>query len=151
MKVVLRSDVEGVGHKGDVVDVADGYARNYLVPKNLALKATPGAERQAEAMRRSRELTDAKERSTAEEMATRVTGTVIRIAANAGEGGRLFGSVTAADVVTAVAEQVKVTLDRRTLVMPDQHIKELGTHEVRARPHPDVDFPIMVEVVATTP
>ena len=145
MKVVLRADVDGVGKKGDVVEVADGHGRNLLIPKGLALKATPGAERQAEVMRRSRELSDAAARSEAEEMATRLVGMTITIAARAGEGGKLFGSVTSADVVTAVEEQANVVLDRRAL--DAEPIKELGSHMVTAKVHADVQFPITVEVI----
>ena len=146
MKVILRADVDGVGKKGDVVEVADGHGRNLLIPQGLALKATPGAERQAESMRRSRELSDAAARSEAEEMATRLVGMTITIAARAGEAGKLFGSVTTSDVATAVEEQAKVVLDRR--VLDTEPIKELGTHTVTAKVHTDVQFPITVEVVA---
>ena len=145
MKVVLRADVDGVGKKGDVVEVADGHGRNLLIPKGLALKATPGAERQAEAMRRSREISNAAARSEAEEMATRLVGMTITIAARAGDGGKLFGSVTSTDVVTAVEEQANVVLDRRAL--DGEPIKELGTHMVTAKVHADVQFPITVEVI----
>ncbi len=147
MRVVLRTDVDGLGKKGDVVDVADGHARNRLIPKGLALKATPGAERQAEAMRRGRELVDARERADAEEMAARVADKLITIAARAGEGGKLFGSVTTADVARALEEQAHVVIDRRVLEADDA-IKELGTHTVTAKVHPEVHFPITVEVIA---
>lgn len=146
MKVILRADVDGVGKKGDVVEVADGHGRNLLIPRGLALKATAGAERQAEAMRRSREISDAAARSEAEEMATRLVGMTITIAARAGEGGKLFGSVTTTDVATAVEEQAKVILDRRAL--DAEPIKELGTHTVTAKVHTDVQFPITVEVIS---
>lgn len=147
MRVILRADVDGVGKKGDVVDVADGFGRNLLIPKGLALKATPGAERQAEGMRRSRELTDAAARSDALEMAERVGATTITIAARAGEGGKLFGSVTTSDVVNALHEQANIVLDRRAL-SADETIKDLGTHLVHAKVHPEVQFDITVEVIA---
>lgn len=147
MKVILRADVDGVGKKGDVVEVADGHGRNLLIPKGLALKATPGAERQAAGMRRSRELRDAADRAVAEEMASRLVNAPVTIAARAGEGGKLFGSVTTADIVRAVEEQTNVTLDRRVL-KADDAIKALGTHVVMAKVHTDVEFPITVEVIA---
>ncbi len=146
MKIVLRADVEGVGKKGDVVEVADGHGRNLLIPKGLALKATPGAERQAEVMRRSREISDAAARAEAEEMATRLVPMTITIAARAGDGGKLFGSVTTTDVVTAVEEQANVVLDRRAL--DAEPIKELGTHMITAKVHADVQFPITIDVIA---
>ncbi|MFN3219290.1 MAG: 50S ribosomal protein L9 [Acidimicrobiales bacterium] len=147
MKVVLRADVEGLGARGDVVEVADGHGRNLLIPKGLALKATAGAERQAEAMRRSRELRDAADRAVAEEMATRLVNNPVTIAARAGEGGRLFGSVTSGDIVRAIEEQKKITIDRRAVV-GDEHLKELGTHLVMVKVHRDVSFPVTVEVIA---
>src|SRR5262245_32879309 len=111
MKLLLRSDVDGVGKKGDLVDVADGYARNYLVPKGFAIKATKGVEDQAAAMRRSRDLKDATDRGAAEEIAKTLVPAVIAISAKAGAEGKLFGSVTAADVVEAVEAQTGVVLD----------------------------------------
>ncbi len=147
MKVILRADVDGLGNKGDVVDVADGHGRNMLIPRGLALKASPGAEQQAAAMRRTRELSDAQDRAAAEEMATRLVNHPITISARAGEGGKLFGSVTTTDVARAVQEQANVVLDRRSL-NADETIKEVGTHTVTAKVHANVQFPITVEVVA---
>ncbi|MGI9079697.1 MAG: 50S ribosomal protein L9 [Acidimicrobiales bacterium] len=147
MKVILRSDVSNVGNKGDVLDVADGYARNFLVPRGLAFKAAPGAIAQAADMRRARDLRHARDRASAEEVATRLAPKVITIPAKAGAEGRLFGSVTAAEVVTAVETQAGVTLDRRRLHL-DEPIKTVGVHEVAVRLHPDVELRLNVEVVA---
>lgn len=147
MKVILRADVADVGKKGDILDVADGFGRNYLVPKGLAIKAAPGALAQAAAMRRSRDLKDAKDRSAAEEIATRLVPTVIRVKAKSGAEGKLFGSVTANDVAAAVHEQAGIELDRRRLHLAEP-IKSIGTHLVPARLHPEVEFSITVEVVA---
>ena len=148
MKVVLRSDVPNVGKKGDILDVADGHARNFLLPRGMAIKATPGVESQAAAMRRSRDLKDARDREAAEVVARTLVPTVIRIQARAGTEGRLFGSVTAADVVDAVAKQTRVELDRRRLHL-DEPIRSLGTHEVPVKLHADVEFRITVEVAAS--
>jgi large subunit ribosomal protein L9 len=145
VKVILRADIDRVGKKGDILDVADGYARNYLVPKGLAIKATPGMEAQASAMRRSRDVKDAHERGAAEEVATKLVPRVITITAKAGVEGKLFGSVTVADVADAVAAQTGIELDRRKLHIAEA-IKTLGTHSVAAKLHPDVEFPITVEV-----
>ncbi len=146
MKVILRSDVDGLGRKGEMHDVADGYFRNFLSPKGLALKATAGAEGQAEAMRRAASLRDAATRADAEEVATKLVPMVFTISAKAGDGGRLFGSVGAADVAEAVDAQSGVTVDRRTLDL-DQPLKELGQSTVMCKLHPDVQFPITVEIV----
>jgi large subunit ribosomal protein L9 len=147
MKLLMRTDVDGVGKKGDVVDVSDGYARNFLVPKGLAVKATKGVESQAKAMRRSRDVKDAADRGAAEEIAKRLVPAVITISAKAGAEGRLFGSVSAADIVEAVREQTGVELDRKALTL-DEHIKDVGTHTVPVRLHAEVQFPITVEVAA---
>lgn len=148
MKVILRSDVANVGKKGDIVEVADGFGRNYLVPKGLALKATNGSLEQAASMRRARDTRDAKDRGAAEEVAQKLVPTVITVEAKAGAEGRLFGSVTSADVATAVQEQTGIELDRRKLHL-DEPIKSLGTHLVATRLHADVEFAITVEVVST--
>ena len=148
MKIVLRADVDNLGKKGDLIDVADGYARNYLVPKGLAIKATPGAEKQADAMRRNRDAQERKTREAAEALATRLAGGTVEIKARAGEGGRLFGSVTAVDIADAVQAQLGVEIDRRRLEL-DEPLKEIGAADVRLRLHADVDATIRVAVVAT--
>jgi large subunit ribosomal protein L9 len=147
VQVVLRADVEGLGKKGDILVVADGFARNFLIPKGRAIRATAGVQRQADAMRRSRDVKDAKDREAAEAVARRLVPEVIRIPAKAGSEGRLFGSVTPADVAEAVATQTGVELDRRKLRL-DEPIKTLGSHEVPVKLHGDVEFRLNVEVVA---
>jgi len=145
MKLLLRTDVAGVGKRGDLVDVADGYGRNYLVPKGLAIKATDGVEAQAASMRRSRDLKDAADRGAAEEIAKTLVPAVIAIAAKAGAEGKLFGSVTTADIVEAVSAQTGIELDRKALHL-DEPIKSIGTHTVPAKLHADVQFHITLEV-----
>jgi large subunit ribosomal protein L9 len=146
MKVILRSDIAKVGKRGDIIDVSDGYARNFLFPKGLAIKATDGAVQQAASMRRARDLRDAQDRSAAEEVARRLVAKVITIPAKAGTEGRLFGSVTAADIVEAVEKQAGVVIDRRKLLLADP-IKSLGSHQVAVRLHSDVEFPVTLDVV----
>jgi len=148
MRVVLRSDIDKVGKRGDIIDVADGYARNYLLPKGHAILASKGVTAQAGAMRRARDLKDAKDRESAEVVARTLVPIVIRIPARSGTGGKLFGSVTAADVADAVAAQAKVTIDRRRLHLAEP-IKSLGTHEVPVKLHSDVEFRVTVEVYAS--
>ena len=148
MRVMLRTDVANVGHKGDVLDVADGFARNYLVPKGFALKASDGALAQAEAMRRARSVKDARDREGAEEIARRLTPAVIRIPARAGAEGRLFGSVTSADIAEAVTAQTGISLDRRRVHLDDP-IKSIGSHEIAVRLHADVEVRLQVEVVGS--
>jgi large subunit ribosomal protein L9 len=145
VKVILRGDVSGLGKRGDIVEVSKGYSRNFLEPRGLAIKATDGAEAQAEAMRRSRMLKDTKARESATEIATILVPKVITISARAGEGGRLFGSVTTSDVVEAIEAQTGAQIDRRDVHIDDQ-IKTTGTHQVQVRLHPEVHFPVTLEV-----
>jgi large subunit ribosomal protein L9 len=147
MRIVLRDDVDNLGQKGDMVDVADGYARNFLVPRGLAIKATPGAQKQADAMKRNREAQDRRSREGAQALATRLAGGTVELKVRAGEGGRLFGSVTAADIADAVQAQLGVELDRRKLDL-DEPLKELGVVDVRVRLHADVDATVRIAVVA---
>ena len=148
MKLVLRSDVAQVGKKGDIVDVSDGYGRNFLLPKGLAFRASAGVESQAAKMRQSRDVRDATDRAAAQEVATGLVPKVITIAARAGAEGKLFGSVSAAEIVEAVEAQAGVSLDRRQLHL-DEPIKTVGTHLVPAKLHAEVEFPITVEVTAS--
>ena len=148
MKLVLRSDVDQVGKKGDIIDVSDGYGRNYLVPKGLAFPATEGIEAQATAMRRNRDVRDASDRAAAQEVASRLVPKVVTITARAGTEGKLFGSVTTTEIADAVATQTGVEVDRRQLHLTEP-IKTLGTHLVPAKLHAEVEFPITVEVVAS--
>ena len=147
MRVILRSDLDGLGKRGDIVDVADGHARNYLLPHGLALVASSGAADQAAKMRRSRDLRDASDREAAQTVATTLVPKIITVAAKAGTEGRLFGSVTTADVVEAVQAQTGIVLDRRQL--HGEPIKTVGQHTLTASLHADVSFPITVDVVPT--
>jgi large subunit ribosomal protein L9 len=147
VKVILRADVAGLGKRGDIVEVSKGYARNYLQPRELAMPATDGATAQAQAMRRARDVRDATARQAAEDIAKVLVARTIEVPARTGSGGRLFGSVTTAEVADAVTEQTGIELDRRDLHVED-HIKELGTYQVTAKLHSDVQFPITIEVVS---
>lgn len=146
VQVVLRADVNGLGNKGDVVTVSKGYSRNFLEPRGLALAATAGAIEQATAMRRARDIRDARERETAEEFAKVLVARTVTVTAKAGSGGRLFGSVTAADIAEAIQAETGLDIDRKSLHI-DEQIKTVGEHQVIARPHRDVQFPVSIEVV----
>ena len=148
MKIVLREDVDNLGRKGDMLEVADGYARNYLVPRGLALKASKGIVKQAESMRRSREVREVRERAAAEEVAAKISGARVEITARAGEGGKLFGSVTSSDIAEAVLAQTGLEIDRRKIELVEP-LKELGPAELAVRLHSGVDATIHVEVVAS--
>jgi large subunit ribosomal protein L9 len=146
VRVILREDVAGLGYRGDVVEVSKGYVRNFLEPRSLAIPATSGAQAQGEVMRKARDQRDAAARESAEEIARSLVSKEILVAAKAGDGGRLFGSVTPADIVAAVAEQSGIEIDRKALQVED-HIKEVGEYHVTARLHSDVQFPIHIKVV----
>ncbi len=145
MKVILRSDLSGVGKRGDIVDVADGHARNYLLPRGLARVATDGAVNQAKAMRRARDLRDAADRESAQTIASALVARTITISAKAGSEGKLFGSVTTADIAQAIHAQANISIDRKKLHV--EPIKSLGTYSVAVKLHSDVEFPVSVEVV----
>ncbi len=146
MRIVLHQSIEGLGNRGDLVDVADGYARNSLIPKGLAQQASAGVEAQASAMKRTWQLRNAKEREAAEEIAKVLVSRPIEIPARAGTEGKLFGSVTSADLATAIQEQTGVEIDRKMIDLGDS-IRTTGSHSVTVKPHPEVQFPIMVSVV----
>ncbi|MBW3575560.1 MAG: 50S ribosomal protein L9 [Actinobacteria bacterium] len=145
MKVILRADVANVGKRGDVLTVADGYARNYLLPRGVAMVASAGALSQAESMRRSRDVKDAAARSSAEDIARRLVPAIIQIGARAGGEGRLFGSVTTTDIAEQVLAQTGIELDRRKMHL-DEPIREVGTHRVLVKLHSEVEFPVTIEV-----
>jgi large subunit ribosomal protein L9 len=147
VKVILANDVEKLGHKGDIVTVADGYARNYLVPKGLAMLASKGALKQAEVMQRSRAEKVRKEKEAAAARVASLGASPVYISARAGEGGRLFGSVTKSDVARAIAEQLNEQIDRH-MIRLDDPIRRLGSHEVEVHLHDEVNALVTVEVIA---
>ena len=149
MKVVLRTDVDGLGYKGDIVSISDGYAQNKLIPQGLAYLATAGAEKDDEKMRQARELRASEEKAMAEEMASRMENETLTIAMNAGEGGKLFGSVSATDISEALSDQKNITIDKKLITIAES-IKEIGTYQVDVKPHPDVEFTISLDVITET-
>ena len=149
MKLILTADVSGLGGPGDTVEVKDGYGRNYLLPRNLAIVATKGAEKQVQAIRRSQEARKVKGLEHAKELKASIEALeVVPLKAKAAAGsGKLFGSVTGADIVNAVKQAGGPVLDRRTLEVPG-HIKTVGKHAVSVRLHPEVTASFKVEVSA---
>jgi large subunit ribosomal protein L9 len=147
MKVILAADVDKLGHKGDVVTVADGHARNFLVPKGLAMTASKGTLKQAEQMRRAREEEAKKAKEAAAAKVATLGATPVYISARAGEEGKLFGSVTNSDVARAIVEQLGEEVDRRDIRLDDP-IRTLGSHQVEIHLHEDVNALVTVEVIA---
>jgi large subunit ribosomal protein L9 len=148
MKVILRKDVKGRGRTGDIVEVAHGYARNYLIPQGIATLATEGALTQAKSMQRARAHRLEKEKVGALATADILNPAQIEIKANAGEEGKLFGSVTTADVVKAITDGTGVEIDRRDLTLNAQ-IRALGTYLATIELHPEVNATVNIEVVAS--
>ncbi|MEP7055169.1 MAG: 50S ribosomal protein L9 [Actinomycetota bacterium] len=148
MKLILTREVSGLGAPGDIVDVADGFGRNYLVPHGFAMRATKGAEKQIAGIKRAREIREVRGLGDAKAIAAELGALDVKLPARAGDGGRLFGSVTAADVVAAVKAAGGPTLDKRKVLLPAA-IKSVGTHTVGVRIHPEVDAKISIEVVAS--
>jgi large subunit ribosomal protein L9 len=146
MKLILTQEVTGLGEPGDVVEVKDGYGRNYLVPRGLAMRWTKGGESQVAALRRGREVHEIRSVTEARELAGQLASLQVTLSSRAGTGGRLFGSVTTADVVAAVSAAGGPKLDRRRLELPSAHIKTVGTHPVSVRLHPEVMASVNVEV-----
>ena len=147
MKLLLRSDVRSVGRRGDIVEVKAGYARNFLLPSGAAMKASNSSESQATSMRRGRDLRDAASREAAEAQRTIIEAQSLSIAARASANGRLFGSVTEADVVNALRTATGISLDRHAIHMTE-HLKEVGTSTVSATLFGDVVATINVEITA---
>jgi large subunit ribosomal protein L9 len=145
-KLILTQEVTGLGTSGDTVEVKGGYARNYLLPRGLAILATRGAEKQIESLRRARAAREVRTHDEAEAVAARLSGLIVQVPARAGAGGRLFGRVTTADVAAAVKAAGGPELDRRRIELPSS-IKATGQHTVTVRVHNEVSTQLTIEVV----
>lgn len=147
MKVILQKTVERLGDPGDVADVADGFARNFLIPRGLAVRAEKGAVRHAESLKRAHRTRTKAQKGEFEAIAARIIQTPVVVSARAGEEGKLFGSVTAADIAEALSAETGVAVDRRDIHL-DEPIRSVGTHEVTVHLHPEVDPVITIDVRA---
>jgi large subunit ribosomal protein L9 len=147
MKVILTQEVTGLGTPGDVVEVKDGYGRNYLVPRGYAVAWTKGGEKQVAAIRNARAAREIRSLEEAQQVRATLEGTRVTVPAKAGANGRLFGAVTTADVADAVAKVGGPKVDRRKVELP-QPIKSLGDYMVLVRLHPEVQAKVPVSVVA---
>ncbi|MFE6767895.1 50S ribosomal protein L9 [Streptomyces griseus] len=147
MKIILTHEVSGLGTAGDVVDVKDGYARNYLVPRGFAIRWTKGGEKDVAQIRRARKIHEIATIEQANEIKAKLEGVKVRLAVRSGEAGRLFGSVTPADVASAIKAAGGPDVDKRRVELGSP-IKTLGGHQVSVRLHPEVAAKLGVEVVA---
>jgi large subunit ribosomal protein L9 len=148
MRIILQKPVEKLGVPGDIVEVADGYARNYLMPRGMAVKATKGGEKHVTSLKRAHTVRVNEAKAESEQVASRLIATPITVSAHAGEEGKLFGSVTASDIAEAIHSQAGVRIDRHDVHL-DEVIRSIGTHEVRVHLFAEVDPVISVEVIGT--
>lgn len=148
MKLILISDVPNLGAPGDTVVVADGYGRNFLVPQGMAILATRGAEKQVATIRRAREVRQVRDLGHANEIQQSLQNLTVTLPARAGEGGKLFGSITSADVVAAVSKAGGPKLDKRSVTMRTA-IKSVGAHSVQIKVHSDVEVNLALQVVSS--
>jgi large subunit ribosomal protein L9 len=147
MKIILQREVDKLGSPGDVVEVADGYARNYLIPRGMAAAASKGGVRHAERLRTAHRVRVQKTLSEAQELAGRVSASPLRIRAKAGKEGRLFGSITGNDVAEHLGRSLGLEIDRKRVHL-EEPIRSVGTHEATLHLHPEVNAKVTVEVVA---
>jgi large subunit ribosomal protein L9 len=147
MKLILTTEVDGLGAPGDMVVVKDGYGRNYLVPRGLAIPATKGAEKQVATIKRAREVREVRDLGHAKEIKGQLEGLKVKLPTRAGQGGRLFGSVTATDIVSAVKSAGGPEIDKRRIELGSP-IKTLGSHQINVRIHPEVTAKVDIEVVS---
>ncbi len=147
MKLILTAEVDHLGVAGDTVEVKDGYGRNFLLPRGLAIVATRGAQKQADDIRRARDAKTVRGREHAEEIKAAIVGLgPVALAVKTHDSGKLFGSVTANDVVTAIKKAGGPSVDKRSVHLPRAHIKETGTHTVAVHLHPEVDVDVTLDI-----
>ena len=146
MKLILTQEVSGLGGPGDVVEVKDGYGRNYLMPRGAAIRWTRGGEKQITSIRRGREVREVRDQSQATDIKRELEALSVKIPVRAGGGGRLFGAVTVSDIVEAVSKAGGPKVDKRRIEI-GQPIKTVGAHTVTVRVHPEVTAAVSVEVV----
>ena len=147
MKIILTQEVTGLGTPGDVVEVKDGYGRNYLLPQGFAIRWTRGGEKQVSLIKRARNAREIRDLGHATEVKGQLEALSVKLAVRAGDGGRLYGSVTPAEVVDAVRRAGGPALDRRRLELPG-HVKSVGDYKVRVKLHPDVAANFTLSVTA---
>jgi len=145
MKLILTQEVTGLGGPGDVVEVKDGYGRNYLVPRGLAIVWTRGGEKTIESIKKARDARAVRDADHAAEVKARLEGSTFQVKVRAGEGGRLFGAVTTADIASAIVD-AGAEVDKRTIVVANP-IKSLGAHTVKVKLHDDVEAQVNLNVV----
>ncbi len=146
MKVILQKDLKNLGKAGDIVDVAEGYGRNYLLPRGLAVEATEGNIRTVKIEKQAKKQKKAREFEEAQVIAGRINGQKLQISTKVGEGGKLFGSITSQEISQRLKKQYKVEIDKRKINLLEP-IKSLGKYPITIRIHPEVKAEIIVDVI----
>jgi len=146
LKVILLQDVKNLGEKGDVVDVSDGYARNYLFPKNFAVEATPGNLAKLEQEKKAKEKKLARIKKEAEELAEKIKRCSVTLKVKGGAQGKMYGSINSKNIADALKEQHGIDIDKRKIQL-DEPIKAFGSYEVAVKLHPEVEARLTVKVV----
>jgi large subunit ribosomal protein L9 len=146
LKVILVSDVEGLGDRGDLVEVKDGYANNMLIPKGLAIRSTKGKAKEASQQAREKMAKADRELKRAEDTAQAISGHTFEVTAKAGEEGKLFGTITSRDIASLLQEDLHIEVDRKKIHL-DEHIKTVGFHEARIKLHPQVEAIVHLKVM----
>ncbi len=147
MKVILLKDIKGTGKKGDVMNVSDGYARNYLIPRSLAKEATEGNINTLKAQKASEKKKNERELKEAKELGDKISNITLKFISKAGDGGKLFGSITSKDIAAKLKKDYKINIDKRKIVL-DSPIKELGSRYVEVKLYPEVVGKVKIEVIS---
>ena len=148
MEIILKKDITGLGYKNDLLTVKDGYARNYLIPKGVAVIATTSEKKQLEELKKQQSFKEDKIRKEAETIAEALSGLELKVGVKAGTTGKIFGSVNNIVVANAILEQKKIEIDRKTVLLADDHIKEVGKYKAKIKLHKNVVVEIDLDVVA---
>lgn len=148
MEIILKQDITGLGYKNDLLKVKDGYARNYLIPKGIAIIATASEKKQLGELKKQQSFKEEKIRKEAEAIAELLNGIELKVGVKAGTSGKIFGSVNNIVVANAIQEQKNIEVDRKTVLLADDHIKEVGKYKAKIKLHKDVEAEIELDVVA---
>ncbi|MEJ2595263.1 MAG: 50S ribosomal protein L9 [bacterium] len=148
MEIILKQDVTGLGYKNDLLTVKDGYARNYLIPKGIAVIATRADKKQLEELKKQQAFKEEKIKNEAETVAKALEGLELKVGVKAGTTGKIFGSVNNIVVANAIQEQKNIEIDRKSVILDDDHIKEVGKYKAKIRLHKEVEVDIDLDVVA---
>jgi len=148
MEIILKKDITNLGYKNDLIKVKDGYARNYLIPKGMAVIATDSSKKELAELKKQQAFKEDKIRNEAETIAKALEGTELTIGVKAGTSGKIFGSVNNIMVAKAILEQKKMEIDRKAVILKEDHIKEIGKYKARVKLHKEVEVEIDLDVIA---